>query len=83
MTRAFSTRLARLERRHRGPPDYCLMLPHDHPSWGDDPAAELALHAAIAAHQERTGYTGPVLIGSEPCATEEEWMQRYGRVTAP
>jgi hypothetical protein len=39
---------------------------------------EQAVRAAIAGHQRRTGWTGPMLL-VEPELTEVEWLARYGR----
>lgn len=84
MTGSLRARMAKLERGRRGPVAYCLELPHEHGAWSSDPAlADAALASAIAEHQARTGYLGPVLVGLVPCASAEEWMRRYGREAAP
>jgi hypothetical protein len=73
-------RVAKLEHARRGPPSCCAIeLPDEHNAWSDDPdVAEAGVRAAVAEHQERTGYAGPVLIGPVPCAIEEEWLRLHG-----
>ena len=39
---------------------------------------EEVVHEAIADHQRRTGWMGPVWL-VEPEVTEAEWLARYGR----
>jgi hypothetical protein len=69
-------RLARLERSGaKAPTSYVVRVPAD--AVHDDEA----VRAAIADHQRRTGWMGPVLL-VEPEMTQSEWLARYGRAEA-
>ena len=77
MTRALETRLAKIETLRAGPPAFFVEVPHD--AWDQDDAHLERMSAeVIQQHQARTGYRGPVLLGPSPCATEAEWLARYG-----
>lgn len=72
MTSRLLGRIAQLEAAGKGAPSYVVILP---PDAMDAPAAQAA---AIAAHRERTGYTGPVILAPRECGSVEEW----GRLAA-
>jgi hypothetical protein len=74
--RTLELRLVRLERAGSvAAASYAVRLPAD--AMHDDEA----VRAAIADHQRRTGWMGPVLL-AEPEMTEAEWLARYGRAEA-
>lgn len=77
MAHRLDQRLARMEAGRSGPPPYFVELSAD--AWDNgEEHLERATAAAIRAHQERTGYRGPVLVGPKPCETEEEWLAENG-----
>jgi hypothetical protein len=53
-------------------PSYVVRMPAD--AIRDDEA----VRAAIADHQRRTGWMGPVVL-AEPEMSEAEWLARFGR----
>jgi hypothetical protein len=45
----------------------------------EDLASPAAVDAAIADHQRRTGWTGPVIVAPAE-VTVDEWVKRYEQV---
>lgn len=73
MSGAMQRRLAVLEARHRSRPSYVVEMT-------DEELADPALvWAAIAGHQRRTGWAGPVTLASRELAVEE-WIRRHGQI---
>ncbi|SDD94151.1 hypothetical protein [Belnapia rosea] len=73
MSGTIHRRVAALEARRAPAPSYVIWLSDE------DLASPAAVGVAIAEHQRRTGWTGPVIL-APPEATMEEWMaaQRAG-----
>jgi hypothetical protein len=67
LSSSIQRRIAVLEARHQPVPSYVVWVSAEEHV---DPAA---VEAAIAEHQSRTGWTGPV-ITVPPEATLEEWV---------
>ena len=69
MSGTIHRRLTALEARHRSTPSYVVEV-------SDEDMADLAaMQAAIAEHQRRTGWTGPVIVAPAE-VTVEEWAER-------
>ncbi len=77
--RAIEKRLRLIEGRmgSRGG-NYVVTIPKDH-DWDYGDHDDRVIAEAIAAHQEATGYYGPVVIMPE-MLTIEEWTERSARL---
>ena len=69
MSGTMQRRLTALEARHRSTPSYVVEVSDE------DMADPVAMQAAIAEHQRKTGWTGPVIVAPFE-ATVEEWAER-------
>ncbi|MBL6082604.1 hypothetical protein JMJ56_32070 [Belnapia sp. T18] len=67
MSGTMHRRLAALEARHRPTPSYVVELTDE------EMADPVAVRAAIAENQRRTGWAGPVIVAPAE-VTVEEWM---------
>jgi hypothetical protein len=75
--RPLHARLAKIEANRRGPAAFFVALSHDAYAHGDDHQKRVA-EDALREHEHRTGYRGPVLLGTQECLSADEWLLRYG-----
>jgi hypothetical protein len=80
--RPLRARLAKVEASRRGPAAFFVALPHDAWAHGDD-HQKRATEDALREHELRTGYRGPVLLGTQECLSADEWLSRYGPSAQP
>ena len=69
MSGTMQRRLAALEARHRSTPSYVVEVSDE------EMADPVLMQAAIAEHQCRTGWMGPVILAPSE-ASVEEWAER-------